>query len=326
MDRFNAKESDFLKGLAGDVTIGSLRTAGFRALGPLADKAQIFVDKAVLNVGVQRLTITKDIMAAGLTIPLSDPLSYTTYEWESQSKTGGAQRTMSPQARGENQLIDRLLGHVPIYCTTDDFNFDIRTLKASQRWGTPLDATQTEQAVRRVNEAIEDATINGAGLTVGGYTAPGILNAPNVNTQSITAAAWTTAPVGATVVAETMLMINKLQGDFKFGPYKMYVGTAMSNALDTDYSVLNAQGLTIRERLLKIDSISGVVVADMLPAATVVLMQLTSDVIQIINGQAPTVIPWTSPDGMRNFFMILAISVPLVRSDYSGNSGIVVGS
>lgn len=305
---------------------GELSIAKLRALSPLSDKAQVLVDKAVLNVGLQRLVITADLMAAGLTMPLADPLSVTQVEWESISKVGGAQRTMSPSARGENQLPDRKINRVPIYLTTDDFNIPIRTLKMSQRVGIPLDTTLVEQATRRVNEAVEDATINGAGLTVAGYTAPGLLNAPNANTQSITVAAWSTAPVGSTVLAETLLMIGKLQADFKYGPYRMYVGTAIGNALTTDYSVLNAQGLTIRDRLLKIDALEAIKVADQMPAATVILMQMTSDVAQVIVGQPPTVIPWTSLDGFTLFWLVMAIMVPRVRSDYDGNSGIVIGS
>ncbi len=45
-------------------------------------------------------------------------------------------------------------------------------------------------------------------FAVAGYTAPGLLNAPNANTQSLTAAAWTTTPVAATVFSETMAMIT----------------------------------------------------------------------------------------------------------------------
>lgn len=305
---------------------GELSIPALRSLSPLSDKAQVLVDKAVLSVGLQRLVITADIMAAGLTMNLSDPLSVTQIEWESIGKTGGAQRTMSPSARGENQLPNRTINRLPVYLTTDDFNIPIRTLKMSQRVGIPLDTTLVEHATRRVNEAIEDSVINGAGLTVAGYTAPGLLNAPNANTQTITTAAWTTAPVGSTVLSETLSMIGKLQADFKYGPYRMYVGTAIGNALTTDYSVLNAQGLTIRDRLMKLDSLEAIKVADQMPANTVILMQMTSDVVRIINGQPPTVIPWTSPDGFTLYWLVMAIMIPQVRSDYDGNSGIVIGS
>lgn len=304
----------------------------FRALAPLQDKAQVLIDRAVVEVGLQRLTFVADMLAAGLTYNISDPLSVTQLEWSSMNKVGAAQRTMSPSARGENKIPIMLPNRLPIYLTTDGFELDIRTLKMSQRVGTPLDTNIVKQCTRAVNEAIEDAAINGAttldgqDLNVAGYTAPGLLNAPNANAQVLTAAAWSTVPVGATVFAELMAMINKAQTDKKFGPYRLYVPTAVGNALDSDWATTNSQGLTIRQRLLQIDSLQAIRVADLMPATKVALVQMTSDVIDMVVGQPPTVIPWTSLDGFTIHNLVMAIMVPRVRSDYNGDSGIVIGT
>ena len=310
---------------------GELSIASLRALSPLSDKAQVLVDKAVVEVGLERLTFAADIMSAGLTYTLTDPLSVTQLEWESINQVGHAQRTMSPAARGENQMPIRTINRLPIYLTTDDFSIGIRTLKMSQRVGQPLDMTLIKQATRRVNESIEDAAINGAttidgqALVVGGYAAPGLLNAPNAETQALTAAAWTTVPVGSTVFAQTQLMIEKLQANKKYGPYRMYVGTAIGNALDTDFS--SAKGdITIKDRLLKINALQAIRTADMMPAGKVAIVQMTADVIDMVNGQAPTVVPWTSLDGFQLFWLVLAIQIPRVRSDYDSSSGICIGT
>ncbi len=313
----------------------------FRALAPLMDKAQVSIDKAVVEVGLQRLVVAADLMAAGLTYTLTDPLSVAQIEWSQQSKIGAAQRTMSPAARGETKLPIIKPNRLPIYLTTDQFEIDIRTLKTSQRVGTPLDVSIVKQCTRAVNEAIEDATINGAttldgqNLQDAGYTAPGLLNATGVNTQNLTAAAWTTTPVGSTVFNEVMLMIGKLQAAKKFGPYRLYVGTQIGNSMDTDYNPNTANPITIRQRLLNINSLQAISVADLLPAGNnaapsignkVVLLQMTSDVVDIVIGQQPTVIPWTSLDGFMIHNIVMAIIVPRVRSDYEGNSGICVGT
>lgn len=305
---------------------GELSIPALRSLSPLSDKAQVLVDRAVVNVGLQRLVITADIMAAGLTYNLTDPLSVTQVEWESVSKTGGAQRTMNPSARGEFQLPDRKINRVPVYLTTDDFSLGIRTLKMSQRVGQPLDTTLVEQATRRVNEAIEDATINGAGLNVGGYTAPGLLNAPNANTYTIVKP-WNTTAVGDEIRKDVMNMIGVLQGDLKYGPYNLYVSTLYWNALTADYKLNGDKSIITRLREIEAGGRNlDIKVADQLPTGTVILMQMTSDVVEIINGQPPTVIPWTSLDGFTLFWLVMAIIVPRVRSDYDGNSGIVIGS
>lgn len=315
--------------------------AEFRSLAPLQDKAQVLIDKAVVNVGLQRLTFVADIIASGLVYNLSDPLSVTQLEWNSVNKIGAAQRTMSPAARGENKMPITLPNRLPVYLTTDQFEIDIRTLKMSQRVGTPLDVSIVEQCTRAVNEAIEDAALNGAttldgqDLKVAGYTAPGLLNAPNANTQTLTAAAWTTTPVGATVFNEVMSMINKAQADKKFGPYNLYVGTQIGNALDSDYNAGTSNPISIRNRLLQIPMLQKISVADLMSGGNgatpsignkAVLVQMTSDVIDMVVGQYPTVIPWTSLDGFMIHNLVMAIMIPRVRSDYDGNSGIVIGT
>lgn len=319
---------------------GELSIPALRALSPLSDKAQVLVDKAVVEVGLERLVFAADLLSEGLTYPLSDPLSVTQVEWERISKAGGAQRTMTPSARGENQLPDRSIERVPIYLTTDDFSIGIRTLKMSQRVGQPLDTTLVKQATRRVNEAIEDAAINGAttadgqALVVGGYGAPGLLNAPNANTGTLTVD-WTAANVvgttGPAMVVDVLAGIDALQADKKFGPYNLYIGTKAGNTIEGDYRT--ATSGTIRERLEAIEAGGRklrVRVADMMPnAATgqqIALVQMTSDVVEMITGQTPVVIPWTSLDGFTLFWLVMAIMVQRMRDDYDGNSGVYVGS
>ena len=63
-----------------------------------------------------------------------------------------------------------------------------------------------------------------------------------------------------------------------------------------------------------------------MPANTAVLVQMTSDVVEIVQGQSPVVIPWTSLDGFTLHWLVMAIQIPRVRSDYDSQSGICVGT
>lgn len=334
--------------------VPGMRALGFRALrealadlapemrsaAPLPSDAQRVIDNAVVEVGLERLTFARDIMAMGLTYPLADPLSITQLEWFSSNKFGNAERVMNPSARVENAMPAMLANRLPIYLTISKFQIDIRTLRMSERLGLPLDTAQIKAGTRACNEAIEDAAINGAttldgqDLKVAGYSAPGLINAPNAETETLTAAAWTTAPVGATVFAQVQAMIAKLRANKKFGPYYMYVPTVVSAALDSDYDTTSpSRGLTIRERLLKIgrddENVQGLRAirsADFMPANKVAIVQMTSDVIDMVTGQSPTVIPFTSLDGFTIHNIVMAIMIPRVRSDYNGDSGIVIGT
>jgi hypothetical protein len=319
-----------------------LSIPGLRSLSPLSDKAQVLVDQAVVEVGLERLQFAADLMAAGLVYNLPDPLSVTQLEWDQESKVGGAMRVMSPSARGESQLTDRKHNRLPIYLTMEGFSLDIRTLRMSERVGQPLDTSIIKQSTRRVNEAIEDAAINGATtadgqlLTVAGYQAPGLLNPPGTANSANTTTDWTlTGTIGTdgpARVVDVLAAISTLQAAKKFGPYNLYVGTKAGNAINADFKV-NTMG-TIRQRIEQIEAggrAINVRVADRMPNTNTsgdvqfALVQMTDDVVQMVNGQPPTVIPWTSLDGFTLHWVIMAIMVQRVRSDYDGNSGIFLG-
>jgi len=171
----------------------------FRSGAALPADSQRVIDSAVVEVGMERLTFVQDLLSAGLTYPLSDPLSVTQLEWFSTNKFGNAQRVMTPSARTENGMPGLLSNRLPIYLTLAEFEIDIRTLRQSMRVGMPIDTAQVKAGTRAVNEASEDAAINGAttldgqDLKVAGYKAPGLVNAPNAEQQTLTTAAWTGA-------------------------------------------------------------------------------------------------------------------------------------
>lgn len=312
-------QSGGLSGVLSTVdSIGELR-----ALNPLPDDAQKLIDRAVVQVGLDRLSIVADIMAEGLVFSLPDPLSVMELQWEKEAKIGHALRTMKPEARGERQLPDREIDRIPIYATIDDFSFNSRLLRASQRAGSPIDTSMASQATRRVNESIEDAAIFGAGFTVAGGEAPGVLS--STSTFALTAS-WDTAS-GEQILDDVLAGASVLREDRRFGPYNLYVPTSYGNALNADFKAESDK--TIRQRLQEL--VFGgrnlrVREADLLPDDTVVLVQMTSDVVDVVRGQAPTVVSWSDGPGWQRFFAVLAFMVPRVKTDYEGNYGIAVGT
>lgn len=310
--------------LLGSGTIPALRQAS-----PLPDEAQRVIDNAVIGVGLERLVIVGDWLSEGLVYNLPNPLSVTEVYHEKVSKVGHAKRVMNPTSRGENQLLDRSGVRTPVYITMDDFQFPIRTLLASERVGAPLDTAQAAQTTRRVNEAIEDAAINGWNPTVAGNSTYGLLTHPNVNTVAYTGnEAWDAAGhTGEEILTDVLNMIEALQGDRFYGPYNLYVPTSYGIKLMEDFKANS--GLTIQRRLEEVQAGGRglrVRVADNLPADRTVMMQMTSDVADVIVGEQPTLISWTDGGpGWELFFAVLAIMVPRIKSTYTGQSGIVKG-
>ena len=312
---------------------GQLSIAEMRAMRPLPENAQKMIDDAVVRVGLDRLVIVADLLAEGLVFDLGqDFWGVTQLQWDEMSETGGAHRTMDPLARGENQIVDRRPRIIPIYLTWDDFELGIRTIAASQRGGAPIDITQVEQATRRVNEAIEDAMINGIPNPVFGSSVPGLLNAPNVNAFTYeTSTAWDAAgKTGQEIVDDVLGMIALARTDRRFGPYNLYVNTTYGNALNKNFSDgVTTFDITIRQRLERImagERALRVREADLLPANRTVLVQMTSDVVDVVVGQQPTVVSWDHPSGWSSNFVSLACVVPRVKTSYEDQSGIVTGN
>ena len=304
--------------------------ADMRGLTPLPKDAQELVDNAVVEVGLERLTVVKSVIDAGLVYNLPNPMGVMELYSEKLNKAGHAIRTMIPGARGEYQNLDRTGHRVPIYATTDDFTLNVRALMASRRSGAPLDTSHIKQATRRVNESIEDAMIFGAtGLQVNGNTVPGILTAPNSNAITfVDGESWTHVNhSGEDILADVLSLVDALEADNKFGPYTLYVPTAYGNKLNEDFK--SNSDKTIRKRLEELD-VGGaklkIVVADRFSDDTVALVQMTSDVVELIVGQQPTVVSWTDGPKWNHFFTVLAFAIPRVRDDYDGQSGIVVGT
>lgn len=220
-----------------------LMSDGFRAAAPLPTNpdSAAAIDTAVIRVGMERLQFIQDLFSEGLTYNLPDPLSVPFLDYRTRGRSGTARRVMNPAARGENHVALMGTGRLPIYLTMADNQLNIRELRMSQRVGIPLDTANVEDDVRNVNEAIEDAGINGAttldgqALQVGGYEAPGMLNAPSANTASLSLADWYTTPNGTNVMNAIIGMISTAVGDKKYGPYNLYVPTAVGIKWQLDF-------------------------------------------------------------------------------------------
>lgn len=296
-----------------------------RDLSPLPDEAQRVIDETVVSVGMERLTIAADLMAANLTFNVDDPMSVIEVYWEKVSRVGKAYRTMEPHSRGENQLQDREGIRTPLYATMDDFNFSARLLGASRRGGAALDTSHIAQATRNVNEAIEDALING-GPTVAGVATPGLLQVGN-EYPYVDAQAWTNAGHdGSDILADVQGMAALAVADGYYGPFNLYVPTLYDAKLDGNF--IAGSDLTIRERLQKLNYGGRPLVvkpADLLPADTTVLVPMQSSSVDMIIGQQPIAVNWSSPDGFWRYFAVLAFIVHRVKEDYDNKTGIVVG-
>lgn len=321
----------------------------------------IELDKVVVKAARYRLRLVSDLMAS---VPFGgfNGMNKMILEHETMSDPGVAVQDMDGLSEGQGDAPLFQLEGVPLVITHSDFHVAARKLAISRNTGMPTDTTMAEAAGRRCGEMVEKVTIGnktgitygGASTHVGGYgrnsTVYGLINfTPRLTKTGCTkptAGAW----VPTTTINEVLAAINQLKASKYFGPYVLYHTTDWDPYLDGDYYYALTSGAvaptrTLRERLKSIADISDVRRLDMwfpsAPASTTgpggdidasavtfsfALLQLTSDVVQMVNGMDITTVQWETSGGMQVNFKVMTIQVSRFKADYYGNCGLLHGT
>lgn len=281
----------------------------------------IMFDRVVSEIARKRLVVTTLLLAAGLRTPIANALGVTRVEWQRMGDMSAAEVSMSGISVSEYDRVAFDLQGMPVPIIHKDFTINIRALESSRRTGQPLDTIQIEVATRKVAEQIESLIFNGTTLLGSNNAIYGLTTATNRNTGSVSAT-WTTA-TGAQIVTDVLAMINKMYGDNMYGPYVLFVPLTPSVHLSDDYNSAGNPGLTIWERVLAIPQISRIIPTAELTGTNIIMVQLTRDTIDMLDGIQPTTVQWETHGGMVMHFKVLAIMVPRIRDDYLTQSGIV---
>lgn len=292
----------------------------------------IHLDKAVKQVSRERLTLVNDLKSMGLTYNLPNALGKTVIQYQNQSDINDAQVSMDGINKSPSDRPDYDITTMPVPIIHKDFYFTAREIAASRNGGMPLDTSNAELCARKVDEAIEKLHAGTYGTyTFGGGNIYGLLNFPNILTASITS--WSdTAKTSTTRLNDILTLLNTLRTNYQYGPYGIYVSSNYERYLDEDYK--DYYGETLRQRILKIGvdnpstpgKIRFIKALDHLTSNRIVIVQLTSDTIQTVEGLMTTTVQWTTEGGMLYHFKVMAILLPRIRSDYNDKCGIIVAT
>lgn len=286
------------------------------------------LDAAIVEVSRQRLGGFEDLRSAGLVYNLGNGLGTTVLEWHDVSDAMEAVVTMDGVTRGNNDRPVFQHNYLPIPIIHVDYEINARVLAASRNLGNPLDTTSAERAARRILEKLEamlftDVTFGyGAVDSRSRNSIYSYLNFPDRNLVNLSIP-WDASAMTAAGILQDVLEMKKASiAAYHYGPWQLYIPTDYETVLDDDYDT-QTPGTTIRERIMKIDGIKGIKVVDTLPDDNVLLVQLTSDVVRIVQGMALQNVEWATEGGMISKFKVMTIQVPQIRSDQNGKTGIV---
>lgn len=285
------------------------------------------LDEAVIAISRQRLIGYDDLRRNNLVYTLNDPMATTVVTWQKISDAMEAQVTMDPVKRGAGDRTVFSTQHTPIPVVHADFQISERELQVSRKIGNPLNIDYAEAAAHKVRQKLEDMLFGASSLvTYGGGTVYTYQTESYINTVSFDSAGdyWDDADkTGPQIKDDVITMLNKARADYHYGPFVLYVPTDYEGKLDDDYDVSGSSHMTIRQRLMMFDSIQDIRVVDRLTADTLLLVQMTRDVVDLIDGMPMRTVEWDSEGGYIHNYKVMAIMVPRVKSDYAERSGIV---
>jgi hypothetical protein len=294
------------------------------AAATLRKEEWVHLDDAVMRAATPRLKAWADLEQANPYV-IPNGWGKTVLESQSMSDISAAQMSMDGIVRGDNDrpLFDTV--GLPLPIVHKDFEMSARQIQTSRNAGEGLDTNNATLAGVKVAEMIEQLTIGVAtGMTFGGYTSYGYTNWGPRLTYSITApttGGWTPD----TLIDDVLAMRDLSIARYYYGPWKLYMGLGWTARLDADYSALKGD-LTLRERLLKLEGITGVQTLDFLTGYQALLVQMTPEVCRAVIAMRPQTIQWEEMGGMIVKLKVMAVMVPQLRADYNGNTGLVHAS
>lgn len=278
------------------------------------------IDRAVMEIAVDRLVGVKDLMAGGLVHNLGS-IGQTISLYQRQSNITGADVSMSGVAVGQKDRPEFDTKTVPVPVVFKDFQVNMRNLAASRVFGEGVDTVMATMASRVVAEKSEDMLFAGNPISVDGGTIYGYTTHPDRATVALSTQ-WTVA-TGAQILAMAQAMLTAARNKRMFGPFTMYIPTAYEGILDNDHAPATSDNRTIRQRILQLTQIREIKTADRLANHNVVLVQMTRDVVDLAMAQDITTVQWTVNGGLVEDFKVMAIWVPRVKSTYDGQCGVV---
>lgn len=280
------------------------------------------LDEAVLSVAESRLVGIQDLVNSNLVYNLGNGMGTTVLEYHTVSDALEAELTMDGVSRARGDRVVYGVGYLPLPIIHVDYEINARVLAASRSLGNPLDTTMAERAARKVAEKLESMLFTATTYTFGGGTIYSYLNHPAKLSVTL-AESWTAS--GKTpeeIIADVLAMKQSSINAYHYGPWMLYVPTGYETVLDMDYN--STSKVTIRERILKIGGIQDVKVADLLPSDTVVMVQMTADVVRLVRGMAIQNVEWGTEGNMVTKYKVMTIQVPQIRADYNSRTGVVV--
>lgn len=300
----------------------------FRKNGTLRPREWEQFDTKIIDVTRQEAKAVGYIEGKGLTVQGSFGKTISTYARMSDVDTVTASMTPGANMEKDAQEFDEIGVNVPLL--SGSFDIDDRTLEASRNWGESLDTTAAAALTKNIWITANEILFNGWKPSLGnGNPVYGFTNRPGALTGSITANSWngtTTTGYGATIDKEFNAHIKSLAQKYYHGPFAVWVSNNIYTPLQRPFSEQYG-GVTVMQHLMAYPQVEAVMNSDQLADNTVVIVQMTDDVVDIYKGldMTPTPIEFQCAPMVSEYYLAYAFA-PRVKVNYKDETGILVAT
>lgn len=281
---------------------------------------QLF-DTQIAEMARVRMPGVVDLRGAGLVRSNVD-LGVLEIKKRVQSERRLADIRMDTESRVDNDRVDRKVITVPLPVISTAYKIGERELRASRNTGTPLDVTEAREAAQSVAETLESMLFNGTtAVTINGNAVKGYLNATGALSETATNAGggdFGTADNPYKTVVGTLGLLD----DRRYrGPFMIYLNSVQYYEL----LALRANTDTRQIDLIRaLPEIRGVDISPHVTAGTMLMVQMTPDVIELYEAFGVQNREWENPNRSAFHAQVMTVAVPLVQYNYASQTGIAV--
>ncbi len=277
------------------------------------------LDRRITEMVKLRQNAVNDLRSAGLV--QTTTLATMMLRWRVATERMRPQVNMDGRSKADLDQTDRIVRSVPLPIFRTDYGFGKRELMASRRMGTPLDTFEATEAIQALVEEQERMLFNGeARVIVEGNAIFGYTNLPARITA--TAAVFGGGDFGTitNIVATFLGMANALALVRYHRPFNCYIAQTQYNQMLEYYS--DGSSDNPLQRVEALPMINSVKASDYLADGNLVMVQMTSNVVEMVEALAPENREWESPDQQSLNFAAMAASTYKLTTDSAGNAGI----
>lgn len=280
----------------------------------------IQVDRTVEQAVRAETNVVQTIMDAGLVYNLPNAMGTIILQSQTQGDSGVAGVSMDGIQRTDRDRPTYDIRGIPIPIIHSEWSFTARDIAVSRRNGTGVNTEQAANSAVRCVEVLEQMTLGTYPVyQYGGYSVYGLTNFPGRMTKTITLPTdpgWTPR----LHVAEWLSAIQSLNNKFFNGPFGVLVSPGWTQYYDDDYSE-TYNGSSLRARLQQIDGVKFIRKSNWLNDYKIVIFELRTRTIRMINGMPWTPLNWEGQGGLALYNKLMGIQVPEVRSTTLASDG-----